>query len=169
MRLSRLFPWRLAVASQLSAFLRRDGNTVTREKIFQDKIMFDLKLAAARANVPLQIFTSDVDREGYDIVVDDADLERRFQLKTVLESATTATWYIYKRLLRPQMGHLGFEISPEGVGIEGGVILIRVNDGDDAAPVTYYYTDIYILTAVANGLLTATNPNRANQAMQVIT
>lgn len=64
---------------------------------------------------------------------------------------------------------IGFEFSPEGVGIEGGVILIRINDGDDAAPVAYYYTDIYVLTAFADGLLATNTANRANQATQVIT
>jgi hypothetical protein len=64
---------------------------------------------------------------------------------------------------------IGFEISPEGVGIEGGVILIRVNDGDDAASVTYHYTDIYVLTVLADRLVTTDNANRPNQARDVIT
>ena len=156
----------------LTDFLKDSENFVTREKIFLDRIMFDLKLAAAHARIPLQIFTPDVDRDGYDIIVDDADLERRFQLKSLLKSSATASWNIHKRLLRPTMYNapsLGFEVSPEGVGIEGGVILIHIDDCDPSCPVAYSYTDIFVLTALAGGLVVPGQNNRAEQAREVLT
>ena len=155
----------------IADFFKEKENSVTREKLFLNKIMFDLKLAAAHAEVPLQIFTPDVDRDGYDIIVDDADAERRFQLKSVLASSTTASWDIYKRLLRPTVYNvhaLGFAMSPEGVGIEGGVILIHIDDGNPDCPVVYSYTDVFILTAMANGLLVPSQVNRTNQAHSVL-
>jgi len=45
---------------------------------------------------------------------------------------------------------------------------MRIDDGDDAAPVTYRYTDIYVLKALADGLLATNSANRVNQAIQVI-
>jgi hypothetical protein len=155
----------------ITDFLKDENNSVTREKIFLDRVMFDLKLAAAHARIPLQIFIPDVDRDGYDIIVDDASLERRFQLKSFLKSSPTANWKIYKRLLRPTMHHalsLGFELSPEGVGIEGGVILIQIEDSDPACPVTYSYTDIFVLTVLGDGLIVPEQKKRKKQALKVL-
>ena len=155
----------------ISTFLQNPKNSVTREMMFLDRIKYDLKLAAALARVPLQIFTPDVDRDGYDIIVDDADLVRRFQLKTVLKSSNTTSWKVHKRLLRPTMysaNLLHFEVSPEGVGIEGGVILIQIDDSEDACPATYYYTDIYVLTALAVGLILTNRNSRARQAVKFL-
>jgi hypothetical protein len=54
-----------------------------------------------------------------------------FNSKAFLASSTTASWDVHERLLRPTLydaQSLGFEISPKGVGIEGGVILIHIDD-----------------------------------------
>jgi hypothetical protein len=155
----------------ITDFLKDNDNLGTREKIFIDRIRFDLKLAAAHASVPLQIFAPDVDRHGYDIIVDDADLERRFQLKSVLETVATAVWDIHKRLLRPIMDYaasLGFAHSSEGVGLGGGVILIKIHDRDPTCPVTYYYSDIFVLTALAEKLIVSAPDHRATQASDVL-
>jgi hypothetical protein len=64
---------------------------------------------------------------------------------------------------------LGFEVSPEGVGIEGGVILIHIDDCDPSCPVAYSYTDIFVLTALAGGLVVPGQNNRAEQAREVLT
>lgn len=154
----------------LKNFFRNPSNYVTRERMFFNKLYFDLKLAAARAGVPLQVFVPEVDRDGFDVVIDDYDLEKRFQLKSFLRSARTVAWNIHKRLLRPQIDHiqaLGFEQSPEGVGLEGGVILIEIDDADESCPVTYYYTDIQVITVLADGFI-ACAKTRRDQALNVL-
>jgi hypothetical protein len=71
----------------LPDFLRDPKNSVTKERIYFHKLVFDLQLAAAKANYALQLFQLEVDREGFDLVVNDGELERRLQVKTVLLSS----------------------------------------------------------------------------------
>jgi hypothetical protein len=160
------------VHMSLSNFLKSSINTTTRENIFFNKLYFDLKLAAAKRDYPLQVFIPEVDRFGFDVILDDGDVERRFQLKSFAKSADTASWDIYKRLLRPSYRNapaLTFERSPEGVGLEGGVILIEIDDSSDECPVTYYYTDIFIVTALAHGLISSERGKRVDQASTLLT
>jgi hypothetical protein len=155
----------------LSQFLKSSINTTTRENIFFNKLYFDLTLAAAKNGYPLQVFIPEVDRFGFDVILDDGDVERRFQLKSFATSVGTASWDIYKRLLRPSYRNaagLRFERSPEGVGLEGGVILIEIDDSSDECPVTYYYTDIFIVTALALGLITSERGKRDEQALTLL-
>lgn len=138
----------------LTKFLNEPLNYVTREKLFFNRLYFDLKLAAVRANYPLAIFEPEVDRDKFDVLLDDGDAERRVQLKTVLQSSSTTTWYSTKRFLRPDMVYgesLG--IPPAHCGVGGGFILIEVNDTDEDAPVSYSYFDIWLAMALDMGLL----------------
>jgi hypothetical protein len=155
----------------LSTFFNDPDNFVTREKIFLNKLCFDLKLAAAHRHMPLQIFTPEVDRGGFDIIVDDSDIQRRFQLKSFTKSSGTSSWKIHKRLLRPEFQYaeaLGFEFSPEGVGLGGGLIVISIDETDDACPVTYHYTDVFILTAFAEGLITGLSKTQRENVTKVL-
>jgi hypothetical protein len=142
--------------TRLAEFLNEQTNSTTREKIFLNKICFDLKLAAAQSGLPLQVFAPEVDRDGFDVLFDDGDMDRRFQLKSFTKSSGTTKWKVHKRLLRPRYRDaqlLGFPISAEGVGLGGGLIVILIDDSTDVCTVTYYYTDIFILTALAEGMM----------------
>lgn len=146
--------------SPLEEFLREPVNTVTKERIFYNRLYSDLKLAAARHQYPLSLFEPEVDRDKFDIVLDDGDSERRIQLKTVLKSAFTASWETTKRFLRPEMAFgekLG--ISPADCGLGGGFILIEIDAADDQAPVTYYYTDYFITQAFDMRMLAEAKPD----------
>jgi hypothetical protein len=111
----------------ISKFFKHPDNSGIREKIFFHRLYYELTLAAAHRGAFL--FTPEVDREGFDIVLDDGEVSRRFQLKSFVKSARTASWKIQRRLLRPERRDaeaLGFEFSPTGTGLGGGVILIRL-------------------------------------------
>jgi hypothetical protein len=138
--------------SQLSDFLNEPRNLHSRERLFFNRICYDLKLASAKTSNPLQIFEPEVDRDGFDIIVDDYDFNRKIQTKTVVLPSKTASWEIHKRLLRPRYGEadaLHFEHSPRGVGVGGGAIVMKVNPDNDCT-IDYFYTDIYIIFALAN-------------------
>lgn len=140
----------------LTKFFEDKHNNTTREKMFFNRLYFDLKLAAAHRNYALAVFSPEVDRDGYDVSLDDGDLDRRFQLKTVLKTSATASWDIRKRVLRPSMECaeiLGFSLSQKGVGLQGGVILIRIDNRSSECPVTYLFTDVFIISAFAEGLI----------------
>ena len=140
----------------LRAFLNDPRNTVSRERMFFNRLYFDLKLAAATRGYPLSIFEPEVDREDYDVVIDDADTQRRFQLKIFTHSSGTSEWSATKRFFLPPYpdnGVLGFETSPEGVGLGGGVIVMDVDDSDPGCPATFLYTDIYLIDALEMGVV----------------
>lgn len=138
----------------LTKFLNAPINTVTRERVFFHKLYFDLKLAAARAGYPLSIFEPEVDRDKFDILLDDGDNERRVQLKTFTLSSGTSQWKSNKRFMRPDIqtgARLG--IPPADCGVGGGCIAIEIDDANDDAPVSYFYTDRFVVGSFASGLL----------------
>lgn len=59
--------------SRLAQYLREAANSVGREKTFNYRLYFDLKLAAALGNYHLQVFQPDVDKDGYDLVLEDGN------------------------------------------------------------------------------------------------
>ncbi|HEX8574216.1 MAG TPA: hypothetical protein VF759_15855 [Allosphingosinicella sp.] len=142
-------------AANLRAFFADPLNTVTRERIFFNRLSFDLKLAAARAGYHLHLYEPDVDRDGFDIVAeDDENVVGWYQTKAVLASAGTACWDVGDDFLRPALAaveHYQFDHVYAGRG--GGVILIEIADDTSEGDVTYRYTDFDILTAIADGLL----------------
>jgi hypothetical protein len=156
----------------LEKFFADKHNNTTREKMFFNRLYFDLKLAAAHRNYALSVFSPEVDRDGYDVSLDDGDLDRRFQLKTVLRTSTTASWDIHKRILRPSSKSaevLRFSQSQGGVGLEGGVILIRIDNTDAGCPVSYLFTDVFIIAAFAEGLIQDPgNSYRRTQAREAL-
>jgi len=141
----------------LQAFLKAKINSVSRERIFHNKLFFDLKLAGAKAGYHLSIFEPEVDRDAFDIFLDDGDNERRIQVKTVLASSTTANWNSTRRFMRPTLIYgeqLG--MAPADCGTGGGFLLIEIDDFSADAPVAYSYTDYFVATALYMRLLRAT-------------
>lgn len=139
----------------LRDFFAAPVNQTTRERIFFSRLSFDLKIAAARSGYHLHLYEPDVDRDGFDIVVEDEDVSRWFQTKAVLASAATASWDINAGLLWPtvDVGKKYFR-DPVECGRGGGVILIEIDDTVHAGNVAYSYTDYDIITAIAEGFLT---------------
>ena len=130
----------------LRDFLGAPVNTVTRERIFFNRLYYDLKMAAARREYALTIFEPEVDRDSYDIVLDDGDYERRFQLKTVLHDADTASWQVTKRFLRPDpvVGE-NQSLAPADCGFGGGIIIIEINANEPEPTVSYRFADYFVL------------------------
>jgi len=139
----------------LDKFLKKDEFLHDREAMLMHKLVFDCRLAFAKNNCRLQVLTGEVDHNGFDVVFDDGDTWKRFQVKVVY--GKTATWEIHKRLLRPTPNvadYFGYECSPEGIGICGGVILQELNlDKLGELTVKYRYTDLDILRAFNLGII----------------
>ncbi len=53
----------------------------TRERIFFNRLSFDLMIAAARVGYHLHIYEPNVDRDGFDIIVEDEDSTRQLQTR----------------------------------------------------------------------------------------
>jgi hypothetical protein len=139
----------------LNEFLKEDEFTHDREVMLMHRLVFDCRLAFAKRNSRLQVLTGEVDHSGFDIVFDDGDRWKRFQVKSVY--GTTSSWEIHKRILRPTTDvadYFGYECSVEGIGICGGVILQELNlDTSGELTVKYRYTDLDILRAFNLGII----------------
>lgn len=142
-----------------STWLSEKDNLVTRELLFRYRLCYDLALATAHRNNPLGILSVDVDRYGWDLAFDDGDEEHRVQLKVVSPDADTGSWNVRKHLFRPERGladRLGFEESPEGEGLGGGLILTDWRQADNGFTVSYSYASTFTLTAQARGIIGST-------------
>jgi hypothetical protein len=140
----------------LHAFLKDAGNSHAREDIFNCRLLYDTKIAAGEHGYHLRSYYSDVDHDGFDVILDDADRVVRLQLKTRLVPAKKARWDdIRKYVLRPVPRYwesfgLPFEASP---GVEGGVIVMELTINGLTVNVRYGFTDVYILGLIAQNVI----------------
>jgi hypothetical protein len=151
----------------------QDSNTHAREAIFNYRLLYDLAVAGAEREYWLAVFQPAVDHDGYDIVLDDADATRYIQNKTLLPNASTRSWKIHRKLLRPSFNYtcynctmqraFGFENDACGEGMEGGVIIKQIGFVDNEMAVSYYYTDLYIITAFRVGIIKRHNEGTRTQ------
>ena len=145
---------RMDKAENLRKFFADPRNQTTRERIFFNRLNFDMKIAAARFDYHLHMYEPDVDRDGFDIVVEHDGWVRWHQTKAVLSSAATAAWDINAGLLWPD--HIAAEnygYDPVEAGRGGGVVLIEIDDQDANGEVVYSYTDYDILIAISDGFI----------------
>ena len=150
-------------------YLKTRRNTLIREDVLNQKLIFDLKEAGARNFFHLKIFKADVDINGFDIMIDDDD---QMMIKCQIKSrfnATTPTFPIHKIMLRPShyiVGKLGFDYSvcpPDN----RGVILIDGYIENDNIAVKYSYLDCFLLRAMALGIFKL-NRESKNSAKKLI-
>ncbi|MBI5217219.1 MAG: hypothetical protein HY960_15810 [Ignavibacteriae bacterium] len=157
----------------LYRYLNDGRNSLTREKLANYRFFYEVKVAAVKGGSDIQISLPEIDKEGYDVVLDDGDEVRLLQLKTAMSESTTSQWDIQKQLLRPDKFYaekLGFELSSEGVGLMGGVVLISIgmNNTKDAITTFHYsYCDIFTLKAFEFGFFSYTSP-ASNTAVKTL-
>jgi hypothetical protein len=147
-------------SSQLEKYLMDSDNSHAKESLLNNKILFDLKLAAAERGYFLNFYTPEVDKDGFDIILDDQDSLTKIQLKTVMKNAGTTSWDIHKSLLRPEFScceQIGFEASPTGSGYQGGIVLLEIKLGD-GFEVDYFYTDTIILLGIKHKIINLAKP-----------
>ena len=111
------------------AQLLKEQNTHAIEELFNYRLLYDLKLAAFDRGYHLLTYYTDVDHDGFDVILDDRDNLRKTQLKTVASDSGTKSWGIHRSILRPVPNNfepLGFnyDVNNPNWGVEGGVILI---------------------------------------------
>jgi len=144
----------------LEKYLLAPKNSHAKESLINNRLFYDLKLAAAERGYLLNLYLPEVDKDGFDIILDDQDSLTKIQLKTVMKIAGTTSWNIHKALLRPvelNCEQLGFEPSSTGTGYQGGVVLIEIN-AKNGLEVEYYYTDIIILLGIRDDIIEHSSP-----------
>lgn len=156
--------------SELKDFLRNEENSVAREFILMNRLVHDLTTAAAAAGYPLLVYTSRVDNDGFDIILDDRDTVRRVQVKSKMKSGSAAKWKIRKSMLRPSrdyVGDFGFSPDPGGEGVMGGVILMEVAPHESTIDITYRYTDLRVIMAFAMGVVRPIQPHTLEAVLKL--
>lgn len=140
----------------LKTFINQASNSRIRENLLTFRFIYDVKLGAAIRRDELQVYLPEVDKHGYDVILDNQETVRKFQLKTFSKYSKTSSWHIHKTILRPQSylcENLGFHFDVEHIGLNGGVVLMEFEAGENGIEVDYYYSDIYILLAFKNGII----------------
>ena len=135
----------------LEEFLKCDKRSRICEDIYKHKLIFDLKLSAAAVGMELHCFEPDVDQDGFDLIFANTEMLLPIQTKTVI--GKTSAWRVHKSMLRPSenTSHRLHNLPTKFLnGSEGGVVLIDLR-GDMEQP-CYYYSDIYVLTALHSGV-----------------
>jgi len=143
----------------LYEYLKKSNKSKYREDIFKLKLLYDIKLEAAKYSCDLHIHSPDVDYEGFDIIISDWEASKKIQLKTKLYDSSTSSWTIQKRHLRPTYENhakLGYFFT--GVfGHEGGILVSIIDPRKDPLVTSYLYTDIFVITAFMNGIIAPKN------------
>lgn len=145
------------MVSKSTTYLKNKANSMVREELFNHRLSYDLKKAAAERAYHLKIFKTTVDFEGHDITIDDNNKIGRYQIKTRFE-AKTSSWLIQKAMLLPRQRNA--ELMRFGNGLcsqnDNGVILIDIKSPKDNTNdfiVDYFYTDYYIIKSIATSLI----------------
>ena len=150
--------------NQLEQFFNQPKNTTRREALLLNRLSYDVQLAAALNNYYLKVYISDVDDNGYDVIFDSEMVTRKLQIKSFMSTSSTRSWSVSKGLIKPSMESrrkMGVWSHIDVEGIEGGVVIQRVCLQNESIDIKYFYTDIWLLTANAWGLIGSKSQNRA--------
>ena len=75
--------------SEIEQWLIEPRNSHAKESLLNNRLFYDVKLAAARRGYYLNTYFDDVDKDGFDVIFDDQDTLIKTQLKTVASTAPT--------------------------------------------------------------------------------
>src|SRR6202035_109436 len=139
------------MTDHLKTFLSGFRDSRNREYVLATRLVHDLAVAAAGSGYNLLVYLPTVDGDGFDVIFDDRDRLVAIQLKSIVAGGKAGSWKIRRSLLRPKPEEadlFGFELSPNGAGRGGGVILITAVVAGAKVEVSYSYTDIMILSVL---------------------
>lgn len=144
--------------SRLREFIGSDSNSTAREFLLMNRLVYDLMAAAAAMGYHLLVYKSQVDEDGFDLILDDRDVQRKIQVKSAIQPGGRKQWDIHKGVLKPEKSSarsFGFPLDPHGTGMGGGVVLLEVAPSavDASMSITYGLVDIYVLAAIRLGII----------------
>ncbi|WP_440145311.1 hypothetical protein ACS016_09900 [Aeromonas veronii] len=142
--------------NKLKKFFTEPSNSSRRESLLLNRMSYDLQLAAATSGYYLKVYNSDVDDNGYDVIIDSEMVTKKLQIKSLLTTSKTRSWKINKGLIKPDVDEVTLlidwtNIHPPGIG--GGVILQEVQLNELDINIQYYYSDIWIITLYSKGII----------------
>ncbi|MFT5779997.1 MAG: hypothetical protein ACI837_002958 [Crocinitomicaceae bacterium] len=135
-------------------------NSTVREELINLRLFYELKRAAAEREYHLKIFDTNVDFEGFDIIIDDNRLTGKYQIKTTWNSKVTK-WKIHRNMLFPTSREGEKMRVGDGLvcsNVEKGIILLNVQEIDKEIKLDYFFTNFYIIKAISHGLIKRRKP-----------
>lgn len=158
--------------SLLAQFLRKPVNSVSREVMLSHRVALDLKVASAHSHFDLRVYRPDVDRDGFDMLLEQRSIARVLQLKSIMRGAKTRAWKVRTHLLHPSRNRserLGFTLPRIGLGdgLDGAVLLIDCDVEGEELHVGYRFFDLAVAAAHASGQ-TKANAKLQDEAWQLI-
>lgn len=140
----------------LSEYMVNPDNFVAREHMLHHRLMFDLKLEAAKVGHNLLASTPEVDRDGYDVALW-IDTDSVFLQCKAFTRDGQSSWRIHKKVICPRpediskILHRGFLYTHHGFG--GGVLVISSQVREGSLDITYMYADLITIWAMSQNLV----------------
>jgi len=141
----------------LKTYMSKPDNLVAREQLLFHRLMFDLKLEAAKVGHSLLAATPEVDRDGYDVALWLNNETTVIQCKAFAGRAPSR-WRIHKKLISPspweqlEILHRGRPYTHCGFG--GGVVAIAVQASEADIEIGYYFANLITIWAMSEGIVT---------------
>ncbi len=140
------------------------------------KAAFEMKLAAARCGVQLQMTEPEIDNIGHDFIASNGFTQIFLQNKSTLDSAKVTSWELHAMFLQASFQDRDLAPVISGIpvgGIEGafgGFLLHEISEKaacQGALQVSYRYFDIIYANAVRTGLWKSESfaPKQAEQLL----
>jgi len=155
----------------LTSVLNNSENTVTREKMITDRLKYEFKLASFYAGVPMQIFSPEVDRDGYDLILLSDYKLYYLQIKSTLcrdKNWSNSEYVIHKSILRPDLNHSFVYDKPlPKYGLGGGILVVVIKVLDENIEFGYYFTSYEVLKLIEHGVINKkANKRKASQVLK---
>lgn len=154
-------------------YLKSPFSSKIQELLAKQFLLTDLLLSTLKAGNYIEFSEPIIDKDGYDLIVDDSTTIRKYQLKSKIHGAKTANWQIDKEIILPSHENairLGFSDDFNTCGIDGGVIKIELNcEDDENVFARYWYTDAYVMKCFSEGVVIHKFADAAKTANNIYT
>lgn len=142
-------------SDELNKYLSNPERSHLRESILKHEFLYEILMAASLSLYDIKIYENDVDHDGFDVVLDDNQIIKKLQLKSVINGSKTNSWEIHKKLIRLNSKNRKiFDLSDSNKeGFEGGVVLQYFDLSQKTVTVSYAYTDYYVIWLFKEGII----------------
>ena len=161
-----------SVSKYLKGFLDRSENSVSREVLLAHRVTYEFKIGSALSGFDLRAYRPDVDRDGFDLLIEQRSLARVIQLKTVGRRAKTVRWKVKSHLLHPstrRSGRLKFSLPALGLGdgLDGALLVVDFEVERESINIGYRLFDLAV--AAAHTLrITGVSEQKAEEASALL-
>lgn len=131
----------------------KHGDYTARENKIFHRLAYEFAEVSSCLGHKIDLMVPEIDRHGYDCFFFDPEdnVSKYIQLKA--RYGNTSSWDIHRRFFLPNV-YDAMKIAWDNIftGIGGGIILCDIEVINNSVNITYKYTDLFVLLALANGV-----------------